>query len=771
MNRSIIISAVVLILLFSFLIWKGFLSWGGGQGTISEAVPSSSIAAFQFNDFNIASTEIDQSVYKEELNTFDWYKKLTAGGELIDQLIEEEYQTEIKQKLGASFHFAKAGEYDFLYLLPSKSYGKNPFKLFRRALKSEGSSISTNRFKNTLVYNTNTSVPDFEKLSFAECEGVILFSKYATLVEEGIATLKGSGENDGVKLKKTKSKSGSNRIGFHSNFNYFNTLKSITGNNSENAITNWLYKTVENFNGDIYPYEDRLIINGRLDYEKSDFLNSIINYPPVGSLDIDAAIPDDAVALYAYNTDNFNLFMEELIERAEPENADFLMRMARGLGNQWALAFFNDDASQLAYVFKMIDGDVVNNNLKGISSDADNDEKIKRVENKALIKVLSRESDFKQFPSAYYSIHSGKLIMGNSKSVVDKVVKAINTGRTINKTTAYSDFKSNLGLNTAMLVYLRNHRMKTRLESEFPALTDAAKSATSSFYPAIFQLYPVNKNMFVNGILSYQGKGLTEKINLDYKPKTVKKSNKNGGGFFSRNKKEKQSKWTQILGAKAAIKPQAFTNHYSGNPEVVIQDENNQLYLLNEADSILWQRAIDGKMQGKLLSYDYFNNNKLQLLFNTNESIYLIDRIGRDVKSYPIKLKNGASNAMTVVTYKDVDKTRFFVAGEDGNIYGFEPTGKVLNGWEAPSNLGTIKQPLIHFIEGGKDYLAVINEKGMVYLLSRGGSLRTENPIALNLKGIKSFELGDDATGRHLIVTDTKGKKYQVKVDGSFKLL
>ena len=63
------------------------------------------------------------------------------------------------------------------------------------------------------------------------------------------------------------------------------------------------------------------------------------------------------------------------------------------------------------------------------------------------------------------------------------------------------------------------------------------------------------------------------------------------------------------------------------------------LYLLSNTGKILWKKNVKEKFLGDVLQVDYFANNKLQLLFVTENYIHVMDRNGNYLKDFPVKIK------------------------------------------------------------------------------------------------------------------------------------
>ena len=182
--------------------------------------------------------------------------------------------------------------------------------------------------------------------------------------------------------------------------------------------------------------------------------------------------------------------------------------------------------------------------------------------------------------------------------------------------------------------------------------------------------------------------------------------------------------WTQLLDTVAAFQPRGFLNHVTGAGELLIQDEANTLYLLNAKGGIIWRKRIEGRIISGISVVDAFRNNKLQMIFNTSSHIYLLDRLGRVVEGYPVKLPSPASAALSVFDYEGTREYRIMVPCEDRMIYNYNISGKRQEGFDPVRTAGTVKLPVQFVRVGGNDLLVAIDAEGKIYCFNRKGVAR-----------------------------------------------
>ena len=192
--------------------------------------------------------------------------------------------------------------------------------------------------------------------------------------------------------------------------------------------------------------------------------------------------------------------------------------------------------------------------------------------------------------------------------------------------------------------------------------------------------------------------------------------------------------WSIALDAPAVINPQIVKNHYNGEDEIFIQDENNQIYLISNSGKILWKKSIDGTIIGNVHQVDMLKNNKLQMAFVTENKLYIVDRNGNNLKGYPKTLSKKAIVGLSVFDYDKNKNYRFMIPTADADILLLNMQGEMPSDWNY-SGTANITTALKHFNIKGKDYI-VTADKEKAIILNRKGENRV-SPKG-NTKGIET---------------------------------
>ncbi|NPA67659.1 MAG: hypothetical protein GXO50_03520 [Chlorobi bacterium] len=241
-------------------------------------------------------------------------------------------------------------------------------------------------------------------------------------------------------------------------------------------------------------------------------------------------------------------------------------------------------------------------------------------------------------------------------------------------------------------------------------------------------------------------------------------------GLNSVNREISETVWEVRLDTLIATKPYIVINHNTDEKEIVIQDAANKLYLIDKNGKILWTRQLDGKIISDIYQIDYYENNKLQLLFNTENKIYCIDRKGNWLEGYPVKLKSKAVNGIALFDYDQNRNYRIFVACANKNVYLFDKNGEIIPGWKFDKTETNVTQKIRHFKNNDKDYI-VFRDKNKLYILNRKGMVRVSPEVNIPLSENTEIYFAEDnaADKAHFCVSNPAGTVYYIYENGKVK--
>lgn len=230
------------------------------------------------------------------------------------------------------------------------------------------------------------------------------------------------------------------------------------------------------------------------------------------------------------------------------------------------------------------------------------------------------------------------------------------------------------------------------------------------------------------------------------------------------NKSEASILWKTPLVSLAATQPFMLKN--GEDAAIVIQDSRNELYRLNAGGTVVWRRQMAEPVLGSIHAIDFWGNGALFYVFNTAKRIWLLDDEGRDVQGFPLDLQSPATNGVTVVDFDQNLKYNYFIACANGNIYGYDQFGRPLPGWNPQGGAGRVIHPVLHFQNGNKDYLAVLNQTGKLSVYGRNGAERFP---AVQFAG-KDFgppQADGSSKAPRIVCANGAGTVFVCKLDGS----
>lgn len=207
--------------------------------------------------------------------------------------------------------------------------------------------------------------------------------------------------------------------------------------------------------------------------------------------------------------------------------------------------------------------------------------------------------------------------------------------------------------------------------------------------------------------------------------------------------------------------PQWLKNHRTKGMDVLVQDINNKLYLFSDKGNLYWKKQLPGQIQGIVQQIDLYKNKRLQMAFRTEDNFFVLDRNGKIVKPFSIKIP--ATNPIQPLAVFDYDQRRNyrFVLAQGKSVRMYDNKGKRVSGFTFKKTKTPIINSPVHIRIDKKDYIAVQEESGKLNLLNRVGKSRIKTKESIAFSGtpvssyLKTFTTSD--TEGSLVQVDTKG--------------
>lgn len=227
--------------------------------------------------------------------------------------------------------------------------------------------------------------------------------------------------------------------------------------------------------------------------------------------------------------------------------------------------------------------------------------------------------------------------------------------------------------------------------------------------------------------------------------------------------------WELALDTTCSFKPFIFTNHYSQAKEIFIQDDLNNLYLINNKGHVLWKKRIEGKITSAVGQIDILNNQKYQLVFNTQNALYIIDRNGNNVSGFPVYFKSQLSADVAVLDYNNTHTYRFIAGLENGNLINLNSKGQKVPGWEYANAGKAISHSIIYGKIKGRDYLLAVYKNGNMVALNRRGQVRLKfkSRFSENITGSIFAKFQSQLTNSYVVAQSAEGYLEQITLTDS----
>jgi len=205
--------------------------------------------------------------------------------------------------------------------------------------------------------------------------------------------------------------------------------------------------------------------------------------------------------------------------------------------------------------------------------------------------------------------------------------------------------------------------------------------------------------------------------------------------------------------------PHFVKNHVTKNLDIVVQDAKNNLYLISKDGKVIWKKKINQPILGQISQIDIYKNGRLQLIFNTKNKIYVLDRNGNNVKQFPKTFNDPITQPLAVFDYDNNKNYRLLVT-QGSELLMYDKNGKKVSGFKYKKSSNNITSKPKHFRILNKDFI-VFKIGNKMKILNRKGRERINVNDDINFSNQNVFEYNDK-----LISTTTDQKLVQIDVNG-----
>lgn len=678
-----------------------------------KAVPENAFMLFESEDIENAFLKLGDNTFWNIVEDDKSIKLISRQLKSINKLLEEHKVSVKGREILISFHKVGFKSFDYIMFFESKAINTEIANILEPYKKSK------KHYDNSIIMRYS-GMPNIKSPLFVcDYKGVLILSRSQILLEKSIRQIN-SGKSliDSPNFRSLyQSINQKEDFSLLVNFNKLNFLDTYTQHKS---YINWMPTFSDWVEFDVSPEKKELLLSGIISANDSvgDYLSIFKDQAPQ-KITIDKLLP--------YNT-SFSVILgfEKFI--SYQRNFEKYLRQ-QGRLHSFELSRKAHDIEQGRLFDTWVDNQIAfasissqNNTLNGInlllikSKDSKLAEKsLKLVTSKSSMKFrgysiykFSKENIlkdylgdiFKNIKKPYYTIIEDIVVFSDSKKEVISVINDFLESRGISNFKYFETLKNKLSSKSNVIFFYKNPNFAEQLSKIFPDISDLISRNSKKikeYKSGAAQISFDNGNALINVLLLEA----TEK------------------------ESEIASKWELNFSSELYPNISTLTNHYTKNKELAIQDKRNILYLIDSYGKILWSKKLESKIQGRIKQVDVYKNNKLQMVFNTEKYLYILDRNGKNVGSFPRKLSNKSNIPMAVFDYSKTKNYRFLVPmGKRLTMY--NSRGEVVSGFRFTKTPSGINKTPQHFRVRGQDYIVVTTLNGNIYILNRKGESRVK---------------------------------------------
>jgi hypothetical protein len=356
-------------------------------------------------------------------------------------------------------------------------------------------------------------------------------------------------------------------------------------------------------------------------------------------------------------------------------------------------------------------------------------------------------SAFKDVESTYFTRHNDYIIFGATAEAVQGYVTQLKADRTLSKDVAFATFLNQFSSTFNVFSYQRLPSSEALLRSQLSGSGIALLEDMSG----LFGQLPAFGAQF-----SSTGDAFYTNMHWQYDPEWEDRAT---SGSIAQ------------LDAEVLGRPIWMRNHISKEPEILVQDADNTLYLFNQTGQELFRRKLAGPLLGEPKQVDPDKDGNLHYILGTATHLYLIDRTGKDASGFPVELESPAVAPVLVIDYDGKREYRLLIACKNRKVLNIGIDGKPVKGWKFDRTGDPLATAFAHLSIKSKDHIAALESDGSLHVLERTGAKRFKvkdkvKPSAnVQLQPFRSKAQKHDG----FYLTDTDGMVHQIGMDGKLK--
>ena len=357
----------------------------------------------------------------------------------------------------------------------------------------------------------------------------------------------------------------------------------------------------------------------------------------------------------------------------------------------------------------------------------DDNYNIKKIDLSEDINILFRNVD-SEISGEYAVLLGDLLVITKSLSQIKKIINSQNINDNLGSNEKYLSFKEQKSDNYSFLWIGNNNSIDSKIINDY--------YINSEVYPYRSFSGRVNKNITL--------------LEFNLSKAEIKTSDE-----------DVYTEFFATFDQEIISDPKWLKNHLNNEFDIAFQDSDNYLNYLTNKGNLNWKKKLSGKIIGDIEQVDIYKNGRQQMMFRTNEKLYLLDRNGNEVKQLSFPINSNFSNIPISIFDYEKNRNYRFLISIDNKINMYDSNGKIVSGFRPPIFESKIINNPVHIRINGKDYIVVQLEDGTLKILDRRGRDRiiVDNKIQYSGNSIYSYLEQFTTTDKlgNLIKIDTKG--------------
>lgn len=358
-----------------------------------------------------------------------------------------------------------------------------------------------------------------------------------------------------------------------------------------------------------------------------------------------------------------------------------------------------------------------------------------------------------------YAIVDQYVVFSNTLATLQDVILAYHSGKTLNSA-GFHDFEDKM-LETSNITFFLNRFdnqsfAKGSLASGFVPFVKTNAADFQDCKGALLQMVASKDLIYTYVSLLHSGRSKQTSVKQEVEPRKEESVLQLENDLLL---------WKVELDAPVQGKP-FIVSKVLNDKAVAVFDTNNTLYLIDNEGKIRWKKSISVPPLSAIYEIGHSKNSQCQLLFNTDRYIHLIDCDGNDVKGYPKALPMEAVSGLSLFDYGVPNNHRLVISASNKGIYNFDLQGNAVEGWKCPATRCGVTKPVQHLVADNKDYLIATDTEGGISIFDRKGRIRIAVPD--DLRKAQGSDFYENKTNHRgiMLTTDKEGKLLYINAEG-----